>query len=126
VLAMNGPFTAVVVVLLLMGRRIEGRSLERQLSLEAASGSGAVLPEEVAVLASPGRRLRARLAAGPRGYLRLARLQRAQIALALERWHRERREIDEPLAAEHELRRQVLALRPSVNSAKDQATVTRP
>jgi protease PrsW len=111
VLAMNGPFTAVVVVLLVLGRRIEGRSLERQLQLEAASGSGAVLPEEVAILASPGRRLRARLAAGPRGYLRMARLQRAQIALALERWHRERREIDEPPAAEIELRRQVMALR---------------
>ncbi|HVD01700.1 MAG TPA: PrsW family intramembrane metalloprotease [Candidatus Dormibacteraeota bacterium] len=117
VLAMNGPFTAVVVVLLLMGRRIEGRSLERQLALEAASGSGAILAEEVAILCSPGRRLRARLAAGPRGYVRLARLQRAQVALALERWQRERRGIDEPLAAEHELRRRVLELRVSPPAA---------
>ncbi|TMC25975.1 MAG: PrsW family intramembrane metalloprotease, partial [Chloroflexi bacterium] len=38
VLAMNGPFTAVVLVLLLMGRRIEGRNLVKQLTLEAASG----------------------------------------------------------------------------------------
>jgi RsiW-degrading membrane proteinase PrsW (M82 family) len=113
VLAMNGPFTAVVVILLVMGRRIEGRNLERQLTLEAATGAGAVREEEVSVLASPGRRFQARVAAGPGGYLRLARLQRAQIELALERWHRERREIDEPLDAERELRAQVLALRVS-------------
>jgi RsiW-degrading membrane proteinase PrsW (M82 family) len=123
VLAMNGPFTAVVLVLLFMGRRIEGRSLVRQLALEAETGSGAVLPEEVAILASPGRRLRARLAAGPRGYFRTARLQRAQIALALERWHRERREIDEPLDAEKQLRDQVLALRLSRPAAAPKAPV---
>ena len=63
VLAMNGPFTAVVLVLLLMGRRIEGRNLVRQLGLEAESGAGAIRPEEVSILASPGRRLGARLAA---------------------------------------------------------------
>ena len=48
---------------------------------------------------------------GPGAYLRLSRLQTAQLSLAMERWHRERREIDEPLAAEDELRRRVLALR---------------
>jgi RsiW-degrading membrane proteinase PrsW (M82 family) len=117
VVAMNGPFTAVLAVLLVMGRRIEGRNLRRQLGLEAASGSGAVQPQEVAVLASPGRRFQARIAAGPGGYLRLARLQRAQIALALERWHRERSEIDEPLAAERALRAQVMALRVTAPAA---------
>ncbi len=111
VLAMNGPFTAVVLVLLLLGRRIEGRNLERQLELEAATGEGAVEPAEVAILARPERRLRARLAAGPRGYLPVGRLQRAQIELALERWHRERSELDQPLAAEQELREQIRALR---------------
>jgi len=111
VLAMNGPFTAVVLVLLLMGRRIEGRNLFKQLRLEAESGTGAVTPEEVTILASPTRRLRARLAAGPRGYFRLGRLQRAQIALAMERWHREREELDRPLESEQELRGQILALR---------------
>ena len=113
VLAMGGPFTAVVLVLLVMGRRIEGRNLRRQLALEAAGGEGAILPEEVAILASPGRRLQARLLAGPLGYLRLARIQRAQIALALERWHRDRKQIKQPLPAEQELREQVLALRVS-------------
>jgi len=107
---MSGPFTAVVVVLLVMGGRIEGRNLARQLALEAANGSGAIDPEEAPILASPGRRLRARLAAG-RDYFKVGRLQRAQIALALERWHRERQELDRPLAAEQELRDHVLALR---------------
>ena len=111
VLAMNGPFTAVVVVLLVLGRRIEGRSFQRQLELEAAGGAGAVLPDEVAVLASPGRRFAARLAAGPSGYRRVARLQRAQIALALER---SRLELDPGAAGgggEEELRARVRALR---------------
>jgi len=111
VLAMNGPFTAVVLVLLLMGRRIEGRNLVRQLGLEAESGAGAIRPEEVSILASPGRRLGARLAAGPRGYFRLGRLQRAQIALALGRWHRERGEQDGPQDAEQDLRGRILQLR---------------
>jgi protease PrsW len=111
VLAMSGPFSAVVIVLLVIGSRIEGRNLARQLALEAANGSGAIEPEEAPLLASPGRRLRARLAAGPRGYFQVGRLQRAQIALALERWHRERRELDRPLAAEQELRDHVLSLR---------------
>jgi hypothetical protein len=114
VLAMSGPFTAVVVVLLVMGGRIEGRNIARQLALEAANGRGAILPEEAPILASPGRRLRARLEAG-RGYFREGRLQRAQIALALERWHRERQEIDRPLAAEEELRESVLAIRGSMS-----------
>ena len=77
----------------------------------AASGAGAVTPEEVPILASPGRRLQARLAAGPRGYFRLGRLQRAQIALAMQRWHREREELELPQESEQELRGQILALR---------------
>jgi RsiW-degrading membrane proteinase PrsW (M82 family) len=112
VLAMSGPFTAVVVVLLVMGGRIEGRSLSKQLILEAANGSGAIKPDEAAILASPARRLAARLAAGPRGYFKVGRLQRAQIALALERWHREQQGIGRPLAAEQELRDHVLVIRP--------------
>ena len=111
VLAMNGPFTAVVIVLLVLGRRIEGHSLERQLALEAASGAGAIREEEVPILASPGRRFRARLAAGPLGYRKVGRLQRAQVALALERWHRERGEADLPPSAEQDLRREIAALR---------------
>jgi protease PrsW len=114
-LFMVGPFTAVLLLLLAMGLQIEGSALVRQLQAEAASDLGTVLPAEVDVLMSPWSRFRARLAAlgrrGPAGYLRLSRLQTAQIQLAMERWHRERREIDEPLAGEDALRREVLALR---------------
>jgi hypothetical protein len=41
----------------------------------------------------------------------MSRLQTAQLDLAMERWHRERQEIDTPLEAEYELRRRVLELR---------------
>jgi len=110
-----GPFAAAVLLLLVMGQHVEGRALRRHLGVEAASGLGAVLPNEVAVLMSPWQRFLARLAAlgrgGPGAYFRLARLQRAQLHLAMEQWHRERREIDQPLAAEDALRGHVLELR---------------
>ena len=112
---MAGPFTAVLLLLLAMGLQIEGSALARQLRMEAATGQGAVLPAEVAVLMNPAQRFRARLAAlasgGPGAYVRLSRLQTAQMNLAMERWHRERDEIDEPPVDEDSLRRQVLALR---------------
>jgi hypothetical protein len=114
-LLMQGPFTSVVLVLLAMGLQIEGNALGRQLAAEAATNQGTVLPEEIPVLVRPWERFRARLRAFARGgtaaYARLHRLQRAQLDLAMERWHRERNEIDEPLAAEEELRRRVLLLR---------------
>jgi len=114
-LFMDGPFTAVVLVMLVMGMQVEGAALARELQAEAENGAGAVHPLEVPVLTRPYRRLEARLRAlsrgGPRAYLRLARLQVAQLDLAMERWHRERSEIEEPLEAEEQLRRHVLALR---------------
>jgi hypothetical protein len=114
-LFMVGPFVAVLLVLLAMGLELEGSALTRHLQAEAANGEDAVRPDEVAVLMSPRQRFRARMAAlargGPGAYLRLSRLQTAQLSLAMERWHRERREIDEPLEAEEELRQRVLALR---------------
>jgi RsiW-degrading membrane proteinase PrsW (M82 family) len=114
-LIMNGPFTAAVVALLLAGLYHEGRALVDQLRKEAAEAWSAVLPEEVDVLANPWRRLRQRLAAmtkgGLRAYFQVGRLQAAQLDLAMERWHRERQEIDEPLEAEQELRGRVLELR---------------
>jgi RsiW-degrading membrane proteinase PrsW (M82 family) len=114
-LFMVGPFAAVLLVLLAMGLELEGAALTRHLEEEAASELGAVRADEVHVLMSPRQRFRARAAAlargGPRAYLRLSRLQTAQLHLAMERWHRERREIDEPLAAEEALRGRVLALR---------------
>jgi RsiW-degrading membrane proteinase PrsW (M82 family) len=112
---MQGPFTSMLLVLLAMGLQIEGNALGRQLTAEAATNQGAVLPEEIPVLIRPWQRFRARLRAfagdGAAAYARLHRLQRAQLELAMERWHRERNEIDEPLAAEEELRRRVRLLR---------------
>jgi hypothetical protein len=113
---MQGPFTAMVAVLLVLGWRIEGRALQQQLSAEAVSGAGAIMPYEVPVLTSPWQRFLARWRAMDRGagfreYARVARLQNAQLDLAMERWHRQRKEIDEPLEAEDALRRRVLQLR---------------
>jgi protease PrsW len=114
-LLMSGPFTAALLVLLAAGLQIEGAGLARQLQAEAEAGTGAVLSVEVPVLVSPWRRLRARLAAfrsgGVRAYLWLARLQTAQLDLAMERWHAERRETDEPAETVEEMRRRALALR---------------
>ena len=114
-LVMTGPFTAGLIALLLFGIRYEGMNLLDQMRKEAATGQGAILPEEVLVLASPWRRLRQRLHAlnrvGVRGYLQVSRLQTAQLDLAMERWHRERKEIDAPLEAEQQLRTRVMQLR---------------
>jgi hypothetical protein len=113
---MQGPFTAMVAVMLVIGLHFEGRALRRQLDAEAVTGSGAILPYEAAILASPWQRFQARWRAmdrggGMRAYSRIAKLQNAQLDLAMERWHRERKEIEEPLQAEDELRRRISALR---------------
>jgi RsiW-degrading membrane proteinase PrsW (M82 family) len=119
-LIMTGPFTAAVIALLLFGIRFEGQNMLDQLKKEAANGQGAILPEEVSILASPWQRLMQRLRAlnlaGLRGYMTVSRLQTAQLDLAMERWHRERKEIDMPLEAEDMLRERVIALRHWVHS----------
>jgi RsiW-degrading membrane proteinase PrsW (M82 family) len=119
-LIMTGPFTAGVIALLIFGIRYEGHNMLDQLRKESASGQGAILPEEVAVLANPWQRLQQRLralnVAGLKGYLTVSRLQTAQLDLAMERWHRERKEIDMPLEAEDKLRERVIELRHWVHS----------
>jgi RsiW-degrading membrane proteinase PrsW (M82 family) len=114
-LVMTGPFTAAVIALLLLGLHIESQALGDQFRKEAARGSGTIMPEEVSILMSPWQRFQQRMRAvgrgGLRAYFLLARLQTAQIDLAMERWHRERNEVDTPLEAEEELRRKVVALR---------------
>ena len=114
-LIMTGPFTAGLIALLLFGIRYEGQNLVDQMRKEAATGHGAILPEEVPVLASPWQRLRQRMQAFQRAglpaYFKVSRLQTAQLDLVMERWHRERKEIDTPLEAEDELRRRVIQLR---------------
>jgi len=117
-LLMTGPFVLAVALLLVVGLAVEGAALRRHLQAEAETGLGAVLPEEVGELASPWRRFLARERAAERAglgaYFRLARLQAAQLDLAMERWHRERKEIEAPLQAEDELRRGVLELKAQV------------
>ncbi|HKV89235.1 MAG TPA: PrsW family intramembrane metalloprotease [Candidatus Dormibacteraeota bacterium] len=114
-LVVNGPFTAGIIALLIFGIRYEGQNLAAQFRKEADDPRGVIRPEEVAILTSPWQRLRHRLGAlsrgGWRAYFRLARLQSAQLDLAMERWHRERKEIETPLEAEERLRRRVLELR---------------
>jgi RsiW-degrading membrane proteinase PrsW (M82 family) len=114
-LAISGPFFVAVLALLVLGLRAEGRALSVQYAAEAALPDGAIRPEEVPVLSSVGRRIEARFQMlrlrGLPGYLWMRRLQRAQIDLALERWHRARREMDTPLEAELQLRDRVLAIR---------------
>lgn len=114
-LVMTGPFTVGVIALLIMGAHSESAALAAQLRDEASSGTGAVLPQEVEILMHPWRRFSERWRAldrrGIGAYVRLGRLQAAQLDLAMERWHRARREIDTPLEAEDELRRRILVLR---------------
>ena len=120
-LILSGPFTAALLALLIFGIRYEGQNLRDQLQKEAATAQGAILPEEVAVLASPWQRLKQRLQAlsrqGVRAYFRVSQLQTAQLDLAMERWHRERKEIDTPLEAEQKLRERVIQLRHWVAAA---------
>jgi RsiW-degrading membrane proteinase PrsW (M82 family) len=120
-LILEGPFTAALIALLIFGIRYEGQNLREQLHKEAATGLGAILPEEVPILTSPWQRLRQRLHAlnrqGFRAYFKVSRLQTAQLDLAMERWHRERKEIDTPLEAEQQLRERVMQLRHWVAAA---------
>jgi RsiW-degrading membrane proteinase PrsW (M82 family) len=111
----NGGFLAIVLLLLVMGLRAEGNALEEHLAAEAATGRGAVLPQEIRLLTSPWRRFAERFqtltSRGFRAWIQVSRLRNAQLDLGMERWHRARQEIDEPLEAEEALRQRVLQLR---------------
>ncbi|MBO0708619.1 MAG: PrsW family intramembrane metalloprotease [Candidatus Dormibacteraeota bacterium] len=114
----GAPWTAIVLLLLGMGLIAEGNAIDLHLRTEAASGRGAILPQEVGVLRHPMARLRERMRAfvhrGPRGWIAVTRLRNAQLDLALEQWHRERQVIETPLAAEDLLRNRVIRLRGQV------------
>jgi len=120
-LIINGPFTAALLAVLFAGIYIEGQALAGQFRKEAALGSGAITPEEVSILMDPWQRSQQRVRAmgrgGLRAYMLVARLQTAQIDLAMLRWHRERQETDTPPEAEDELRRRVGALRRQLAAA---------
>ncbi len=117
----NGPFTAALLAVLFAGNYIEGQALAGQFRKEAALGTGAITPEEVSILMDPWQRFQQRVRAmgrgGLRAYMLVARLQTAQIDLAMLRWHRERQETDTPPEGEDELRRRVGALRRQLAAA---------
>lgn len=112
------PWLAVVLLLLGMGLFAEGNAIALHLRTEAASGRGAILPQEVGLLRHPLARMRERTGAllrrGPRGWVAVSRLRNAQLDLALEQWHRDRKVIEEPLEAEDVLRQRVSRLRERV------------
>jgi RsiW-degrading membrane proteinase PrsW (M82 family) len=120
-LIITGPFTAAVLALLFAGVHIEGQALAAQFRSEAALGTGAIMPEDVSTLMNPWLRFRQRTRAlvrgGLRAYLLAARLQSAQIDLAMDRWHRERHEVDTAIDAEEELRRRAIGLRRELAAA---------
>lgn len=120
-LIINGPFTAALVAVLFAGIYIEGQALAGQFRNEAALGSGAIRPDEVSILMDPWQRFQQRVRAmgrgGLRAYMLVARLQTAQIDLAMLRWHRERQESDTAPEGEDELRRRVGALRRQLAAA---------
>jgi RsiW-degrading membrane proteinase PrsW (M82 family) len=114
-LIMVGPFTALVLLLLAMGLQVEHNALDRHLRMEADLRMGTVQAAEVPILLSPARRLLARqrtlLRLGGRAYLRLKRLQAAQISLLSALWHAERGELDDPEHTVALLRAHVIHLR---------------
>ncbi|MDQ6637091.1 MAG: PrsW family intramembrane metalloprotease [Candidatus Dormibacteraeota bacterium] len=112
---MTGPFTVVVLLVLVMGLEVEGAGLRRQLEQEVAAASGAVGAGEVPVLLSAWRRLDSRYAAfalgGWRTYRRLTRLQTAQLRLARLKWQREQQGKPSDPDSEAAGRSQILELR---------------
>jgi RsiW-degrading membrane proteinase PrsW (M82 family) len=114
-LVLDGTFALMAVTLLVLGLRQERSALEVELRAEVGTGLGAVTEPELPWLLRPRRRVAVRWRTlwrrGVRDWLWLHRLQDAQLTLAMERWHRRRQEVDEPVEAEHRLRQRVLELK---------------
>lgn len=115
VLALQGPFIVMYLVLLRRGLRNQASALEVELQAEAGTGAGAVLWSENRILLHPARRFRERVNAlrrdGAGAYRTTTRLRAAQLDLAMLRWHRARGEGDPSDAAEHHLRERILTLK---------------
>jgi RsiW-degrading membrane proteinase PrsW (M82 family) len=115
VLLFHGPFIVIFAVLAIAALRFETRGLLAELRREARTGLGAILPDEVGVLARASARFRMRLRLYRRRdyarYRHVRRLHAAQIDLAFARWHRARGDfgVDEDL--EHRLRQRVHQIR---------------
>jgi hypothetical protein len=112
---LDGTFALMAVTLLVLGLRQERSALEVELRAEVGTGLGAVTEPELPWLVRPGRRMAVRRRTfwrrGVGDWLWLHRLQHAQLTLAMERWHRRRQEVGEPLEAEVRLRQRVLELK---------------
>jgi RsiW-degrading membrane proteinase PrsW (M82 family) len=112
---MVGPFTALVLLLLAMGQKVERNALRRHLRQEMELHLGTVYSAEVPILLSPSKRLQARLRtlwrAGRPSHSRLRQLQAAQIRLGMARWHAERGELADPEQTVAQLRALVIAIR---------------
>lgn len=111
----KGPLFVLVMVMAILGLRMETKALVAELRAEATTRLDAVRPEEVPLLARPHLRFLARVQAlcdhGLRARRLVAALHRAQIRLALARWHRARSAGPEPPGAEAALRLHIGALR---------------
>jgi hypothetical protein len=115
VLIYHGPFVVLYALLAIGGLRFEARELVAELRHEARTGLGAILPDEVSVLASASARFRVRLRLyRQRDYARfryVRRLHKAQIDLAYARWHRARGEFGVDHHFEERLRQRVCRIR---------------
>jgi RsiW-degrading membrane proteinase PrsW (M82 family) len=92
IVATQGPFIVMYVLLLRRGLRAQARGLAAALGPEVGSGRGAITAAEATVLLSPPLRFWARVTAllryGPAAWYQLGRLHAAQADLAMRRWRR--------------------------------------
>jgi RsiW-degrading membrane proteinase PrsW (M82 family) len=112
VVGTSGWFVALYLVLLRQGRRAEADGIATAATAEAASGAGAVTPDEASALVNPAARFFLRVSAlrdaGAQEYRAVRDLHAAQLDLLTGRWHSTP---DEP-----DLRRRVLVLKHAVPS----------
>ncbi|XVQ06227.1 PrsW family intramembrane metalloprotease [Spirillospora sp. CA-255316] len=115
VLVFHGPFVVLLAVLAIAALRFEVRGLVAELRREARTGLGAILPDEVGVLARASARFRMRLRLYRRRdyarYRYVRTLHAAQIDLAFARWHRARGDFGVGEDVEHRLRQRVRHIR---------------
>lgn len=90
ILIMHSPLTVLYLLMARAGSKAQAHGLTTELSKEAATGYGAVIPTEVPVLLSPRRRFRRKLLElrrhGLGAYRRLDRLYAAQLRMGTHRW----------------------------------------
>jgi len=113
-LVLKGPGFVLLLVLVVLGMRLETTALHRHLHAEMANRLNAVTPAEAALLIDSPRRFRTRMRVwwleGWAPYKRLSQLHATQLDLAFARWHRERG-FDQPQWAEETLRQKIYRLK---------------